>query len=55
MTNQQLYDYIDQRIDELTIEEKEWRNSYDFLQAGVCVSRKLELLDLKIFIQEETK
>lgn len=54
MSTQELYDYIDQRIDELTTEEKEWRNSYDFLQAGVCVSRKLELLDLKAFIQSKT-
>lgn len=53
MTTQELYDYIEQRIEELTIEEKEWHNSYDFLQAGVCVSRKLELLDLKIFIQSK--
>lgn len=53
MNTQELYDYIDQRIDELTTEEKEWRNSYNFLQAGVCVSRKLELLDLKIFIQSK--
>lgn len=49
MNTQELYAYIDERIEELTIEEKKPTTSE--LHMMFCVAQKNELHDFKKFIQ----
>lgn len=51
MNKKDLYDYIDDRLKDLTKEENDARDKFAFDTAVNCVSKKNELLDIKLFIQ----
>lgn len=54
MTTEQLYAYIDERIEKLDKAELDARKSYNFDIASNAIAAKCELLDFKLFIQSET-
>lgn len=51
MNTQELYAYIDERIERLSMDEKTYLYAEKENGAIACLHRKNELLDLKAFIQ----
>lgn len=51
MTKEQTYAYIDERLKDLTEQEVNFRTDCDFENVSICIAKKVELLDLKLFIQ----
>jgi len=51
MNTQELYAYIDERIERLSMDEKTHLYAGKDMEAFGCIAKKIELLDLKLFIQ----
>lgn len=53
MNTQELYDYIDERLESLSTEEKQCLKAFNFEGVAKCIHTKSELLDMKLFIQSK--
>jgi hypothetical protein len=51
MNTQELYAYIDERLEKLSMDEKSDMYAGRDKEAVICCAKKNELLDLKAFIQ----